>query len=252
VSGTATYLYAITRPMSVDQLSGVRGIGGEQVRALRDGELAVLVSTVSLDEFGEEPLRENLGDLSWLEATAGMHDLAVSTAAKRVTTAPLRMATICLDDDAALGRLRKLARAASTVLARLDNRDEWGVKAYAVATEPAQPVAASARSGTDYLQRRRRQTADRQDQAVAAAEEAAGVYDQLSSMAVAACRHRPQDPQLSGVEEPMLLNAAFLIDRDRVDTFTAAAQQLAAAATSLRFALTGPWPPYSFAIIDEP
>jgi len=46
---------------------------------------------------------------------------------------------------------------------------------------------------------------------------------------------------------------AFLVRRERFDDFREAAERLAAAYTPLgfRFELTGPWPAYNFAVVEE-
>lgn len=251
MSASATYLYAITRPVPADALGEVRGMSGGAVRVLRDGELACLVSTVALDEFGEQTLPAHLENLAWLEQAARAHDAVVQAAARVVTTAPLRMATICRDDESALARLRELGDRAEGVLRRLDGRIEWGVKMFAATTSP-DPSDAPASSGTDYLRRRRDQARRTQEASLRAAERAESAFATLSGLAVAARRHRPQDPQLSGTDEQMLLNAAFLVDDERAEKFRSDAQRLAQTSAPARLVLTGPWPPYSFATVDEP
>jgi hypothetical protein len=50
----------------------------------------------------------------------------------------------------------------------------------------------------------------------------------------------------------MLLNAAYLVDRDRVPQFRAAVESLAADRPDGAVVLTGPWPGYSFASLEPP
>jgi hypothetical protein len=257
--GSASYLYAITRPDDTELLAGLRGVGGAAVREVREGGLACLVSTVDLAEFGEQALRRNLEDLAWLERTARVHDEVVQRAAQHVTTAPLRLATVCRDDDAVVQRLREVGPRASEVLARLDNRVEWGLKIFAPpqAESDPQPIpspgsAAAAGVGTAYLRRRRAESAQREKTALFAAADAESVYSQLAALAVAGRRHRPQDPRLSGVDAPMLLNAAFLVEVANSADFQGSAEDIASERVPHSVVLTGPWPPYSFASLDSP
>jgi Gas vesicle synthesis protein GvpL/GvpF len=46
---------------------------------------------------------------------------------------------------------------------------------------------------------------------------------------------------------PELFRAAYLVERDAVDAFTAAVARLQDAGAGLSILCTGPWPPYSFA-----
>ena len=61
----------------------------------------------------------------------------------------------------------------------------------------------------------------------------------------------PQDPRLSGHEGRMTLNAAYLIDVADADAFAQAVERLAAAYPEARLSTAGPWPPYSFATLEE-
>jgi hypothetical protein len=49
----------------------------------------------------------------------------------------------------------------------------------------------------------------------------------------------------------MLLNAAYLVDEQRDEDLTAAVRALAAKHPAVRLELTGPWPPYSFAGLEQ-
>jgi hypothetical protein len=253
MTGTATYVFAITRSVQPEALADVRGIGEAPIRAISEGALTAIACDVPLSEFDEQPLQENLEKLDWLEKIARAHDLVVRRVAQKVTTAPLRMTTIYREDEAVCDLLRGVAGAACEVLTRLDGRDEWGVKLYAVQDAVQDAAEAEQRhdgSGADYLRRRRSALTSRQDAANRAVETAGQVYRQLSDVSADARTHRPQDPQLSGTSAPMLLNGAFLVDRTGAEVFCQAVNELANAHPSLRFALTGPWPPYSFAALD--
>jgi Gas vesicle synthesis protein GvpL/GvpF len=73
------------------------------------------------------------------------------------------------------------------------------------------------------------------------------VHAGLAGNAAAALLRPPQSPQLTGVRQPMLLNAAYLLDAGAGRDFTAAVAAAATTHPELRIELTGPWPPYSFA-----
>jgi hypothetical protein len=250
MTGTGTYMYAITRSAPSIDLAEVRGVADAAARVVGADDLACIVSTVDLDEFGEGALRANLEDLGWLEKIARQHDSVVQFVARQATTVPLRLVTICRDDASAVARVQQLGDSAREVLATLDGREEWGVKFFDVPGEPAREPVRHA-SGTAYLQQRREQLAARTQSAESAARDADAVYEQLSQLAVDARRHRPQDPQLTGIAAPMVLNAAFLVDRRRVPAFRAEVAELAAQRPTGAIAVTGPWPPYSFVTLGQ-
>lgn len=255
-TGTATYLYAVMRPAPAGGAQGMAGVGGAPVRVLSVDGLECLVSTVPLSEFGESALRRNLGDLGWLERTARAHDEVVRAATAAATTAPLRLATVYRDDASAIASVRDLAASAGALLDRLDGRVEWGVKVFA-AQPPQDPPAdtpdpTQTTPGTAYLRRRRAAASQRATALETAAQQAESVYRALAGTAVAGRRHRLQDPALSGVVEPMLLNAAFLVDAGSAERFRTTAGGIAADHAGIRMDVTGPWPPYSFAELSPP
>ena len=59
----------------------------------------------------------------------------------------------------------------------------------------------------------------------------------------------PQDSALTGRQEPMLLNAAYLVARAVRDDFLAVAEQIGEWLWSrgMSVEVTAPWPPYNFA-----
>ena len=70
MSGTGRYLYAIGRGIEEGDLSSLAGIDGGRLELVQHRGLDAVVSSVPLDEFGEEGLKRNLEDLEWLETVA--------------------------------------------------------------------------------------------------------------------------------------------------------------------------------------
>lgn len=249
MTGTGTYMYAITRPLPESAFAEVPGMLGSPVRVVSDRGLACVVSTVDLADFGEQELRANLEDLTWVERVSRAHDDVVRSVAALGTTAPLPLATVCNDDASVQQRLRRLGGRGEKLLSVLDGRDEWGLKLLGRVAQPMAAVAAS--SGAEYLRRRRDDFANRDELSVAASRRADDVYTFVATSAVAARRHRPQDARLSGLARPMLLNASFLVDRDEADAFRRSIDAVAQALPPDSVQLTGPWPAYSFTALED-
>ncbi len=89
------------------------------------------------------------------------------------------------------------------------------------------------KAGTEYLRARAGSLA-------AEREALATIHEPLAAVARAATQRRTR----SAGE---VLCAAYLVDRERVQRFTALLAELQEANPELRLACTGPWPPYSFA-----
>ena len=228
------------------------GVEGSPVQTLQEGDLVAVVSPVDPVRFGEEALRHSLEDLQWLEATARAHYGVVEAVGAENLVAPLRMATIYLDESGVRSLLRERADEFTAALDRIRGRTEWGVKAFAVAGAPAESVPAPTdRPGTAYLMRRRAArdaaTTGRR-RAVDAAEE---LHRELAGRSAASRRYPPQDPRLTGRRDEMVLNASYLVEREEAERFRALVEGWTSDA--VRLELTGPWTPYSFAtFLEEP
>jgi hypothetical protein len=65
------------------------------------------------------------------------------------------------------------------------------------------------------------------------------IFEQLRDVAVASRANKP-------IGDRMIMNAAFLVGRDREADFDAKVKQIGARYENLTFKYTGPWPPYNF------
>jgi hypothetical protein len=229
------------------ELPAIPGVDcAHPAEAIRHAGLVAVASRVPLPEFGEVGLRERLDDLGRLEALARGHEAVLDAALRCGAVVPFRLCTIY---ESAIGVREMLARERETLesaLRRLRGMTEWGVKAYVVAGEPA-PAAAPA-TGVDYLARKRadRDAAAGAREAWAAAAEHAHAH--LSALAADAVLSPPQDRRLSGRDEEMVLNAAYLVAEADAANLRALVQELADLhrPDGIALELTGPWPAYHF------
>jgi hypothetical protein len=69
------------------------------------------------------------------------------------------------------------------------------------------------------------------------------VYEHFAGTAIASRSNKP-------IGDKMILNAAFLVERDKAQVFDRKVQEIAQRFTgALTFRYTGPWPPYNFVTI---
>lgn len=255
------YLYAIVRSLDPEVLRDATGVRGTSVRLVDDAGLTALVSDVGLAEFGEEGLRRHLEDLAWLESVARAHNAVVELAFRHGPVAPLSLATVCFDDAGVRERLRTLHDQVDAVLTRIAGRAEVGVKVYAQAApepesaavgSPGAGAAPGASPGRAYLQRRQSEAARREAASRSLTAAADEVHTALAGGAVASRRHPPQDRRLTGHEGDMILNSSYLVSAPDVAAFEELARNVSSGRPDLRVEVTGPWPPYSFAGLEEP
>jgi hypothetical protein len=259
VSQTGKYLYAVTRAPAGESLTTGSGLRGQPLELVEHRGLVAIASPVDLEEFGEEGLRRNLENLSWLEEVARVHHQVVQFVFTAAPAAPLRLATICLDTEAVRARLDTLHDQIDAVLERISGSAEWGVKMYLRIPTPAgssgqastPSTGQEGRTGAAYLEQKRRQANQRRVGEEHAVEAARSVHTDLSAVAVASRLLRPQDPKLSGHQDKLVLNAAYLVRHDREQEFVARSEEVLAGQDQYELVRFGPWPPYSFAGLDD-
>ena len=217
------------------------------VELVVSGRLAALASRVGLDQFDLSRLAgQNAADVEWLSQVAYRHNAIISRAARLRPVLPLRIGAVFRSRASLASRLEHCRLAVTEFLTRLGDRQEWAAKIY---LNQAHPVAsASARSGKDYLFRKRDQEQARRTAQEQGLREAAALEAALDNQADRACRVRNLPASLTGRREKMLLNAAYLVSRSASEPWLKLAERLgrAAADKGLLLQVTGPWPPYHF------
>jgi Gas vesicle synthesis protein GvpL/GvpF len=255
-SGDGLWAYCVTRGGAPPAGDGVHGAPLEPVE--REG-LTAFVSRVPLAEFGEDPLRRNLNDLDWLERVARQHEAVLERALEGGTIVPLRICTIFADEEGVAHMLAERRSVLDTALDVLDGRQEWGVKllvdraaleraARASAPDAFDEEVETRSAGGAYMLRRRQERQLRELADRLAQDLAEDVHARLQDWATDAVVNPPQNPELSGHEGEMLLNAAYLVETAKVERLHELVAELRELHRGLgaRLELTGPWPPYNF------
>lgn len=262
---SAWYLYGITWRGAGDapELVALPGVDGDEpVRRVACGDLAAIVRRVSRAEFEPDTLQARLGDAAWLEAAVRGHNQVIAAIHQEQAILPSKFGSVYASIEDLSGALDDVHDALVAQLRSVTGCDEWGIHVYAdrpalqrhvVAEAPTmrqlQQEIAAARPGRAYFLQRKLA-----DELAAATEQAmadlaSAAYDHLIRWAVAG-RVNPQQPPASDGEVG-ILRADFLVRREAQDAFVAAAGTLVEARQELRCDYSGPWPPYSFAILNE-
>jgi hypothetical protein len=252
VADTARYLYAVCRDLPSGSLDDQRGLDDAPLDVLTHHDLSGVVSTVDLDEYGEDALRANLERMDWLERVARQHDAVIHALAEVAPTAPMRLATIVMGDDGVVRRLSESYDALEGAVDRVAGRTEWSVKV--VVEEPVAAAVPEARasSGAEYLRRRKAEAETRTADAEVGVAVASRIHQRLAEFSVASRQLPPQDPRLTGLTGAMVLNAAYLVPAEDQGRFVDQVAEVVGQHPELMIDCGGPWPAYSFATLDEP
>ncbi|NBH01751.1 GvpL/GvpF family gas vesicle protein [Amycolatopsis sp. SID8362] len=255
VEGQGVWLYAVTGQPDPAVLGELTGVAAETPRFVEAAGFAAVVGDVPLSSFGEEALHRNLEDLDWLAAVARAHDSVIVSLIDRGPAIPMRLATVYHGDDRVRHLLESRAAEFGRALGQVAGRTEWGVKIFvAPAPEPA-PAAGGPfprGAGTAYLARRRAALTSRERQEQCAVEQANRTHAALAALADDARTHPPQSRALAGEDAPMILNGAYLVDNRHTLRFAEAVAACDQDNDAIVVRLTGPWPPYSFSVLEEP
>ncbi|HWC20212.1 MAG TPA: GvpL/GvpF family gas vesicle protein, partial [Terriglobales bacterium] len=236
------YVYGVIEarePLSFGKI-GIGGIG-ENVYTVHHGDVAAVVSKTPVFIF--DPTREN----------ALAHEHVIETVMKAHTIIPMSFGTVFRTDDDIREVLKSIYPSLKDVLKQMANKLEFGLKV----TWDRDRIVEELKRENEEIHRfqheltrkhlqstyfARMQLGRMIDKALAerAAEVVREIYDGLRAVCVAS-----RDNKVIG--DKMIMNAAFLIQKDKEADFDAAVNAVAQKfGDRLNFKYTGPWPPYNF------
>lgn len=236
------YVYGIIQAKE-PAFFGKMGIGnrGELVYTVTHGDIAAVVSRTAVFIF--DPTREN----------ALAHEHVIETVMKAHTIIPMSFGTVFRTDDDIREVLRSIYPSVKDVLKQMAGKVEFGLKV----TWDRDHIIDELKRDHEEIHRfhqeitrkhlqstyfARMQLGRMIDKALAerAAESVRTIYEGLRSICVASRDNKP-------IGDKMIMNAAFLIEREREAEFDAAVNRIAKNfGDRLNFKYTGPWPPYNF------
>ncbi|MCW3063636.1 MAG: Gas vesicle synthesis protein GvpL/GvpF [Solirubrobacterales bacterium] len=243
------YLYGFVRSGDLPAKLGEGGVGlpPGPVECLAEGGVAALVTPLGPERVA--PRRANLL----------AHADVLNRAFERATVLPLRFGFVLPDEAAVRHEIASRAGELAGLLDALQDRVEMHLSALyreerllgeVLAENPA--IAAAQRRlrglpvAATHFERIR--LGERVAQAVDAkrAADGAAVVRELERLSAAVA---PEDPR----HEHMVVNASFLVARDRLDEFDAAVERVSRErAERMHFRLLGPRPPHSFVDAARP
>lgn len=253
---SATYVYCVVqqdRPIAVSRMPpGVPGSSRPALLEVAPG-LSIVVTDVPLDAYGPEQIERRLHDLDWVASIALAHEAVVERVGGMTgaTVIPMKLFTMFSEPERAVAEMRSRRRQLSAVIRRIRGCQEWGVRVTRSVQRPVRPArTGTIRSGAAFLAAKRQARDDAHDQSAKLIAAADGVVSTLGRLARRSKRRLPPDSATT----PPVLEAAFLVPRNRSVRFKAAARQAArrCRAAGGDLALTGPWPAYNFIDDGEP
>jgi hypothetical protein len=240
------YVYCIIERAEPQEF-GTVGIGGrgDVVFTVHYRDLAAVVSQTPLMVY--DPTREN----------ALAHEKVNEVVIERgFTPVPMSFGTIFKTEGDMVEFLEDTYGAMREVLQKMKDKLEFGLKV----NWDREEVLAEIERTNDDIRRLKEEIVNNQhastyfarmqlgrmvEQALADQSDAFvhAIYDHLRDSAIASRSNKP-------IGDKMIMNAAFLVERDKAPTFDEKVQEIAQRYDGkLSFRYTGPWPPYNFVTI---
>ncbi|WP_164002032.1 GvpL/GvpF family gas vesicle protein [Pyxidicoccus caerfyrddinensis] len=224
------YLYGVVRAVG-DLNFGLIGLGAPpaDVHAVREGDLAALVSISPA--LVVDPTRAHLL----------MHQRVTEAVLREHTLLPVAFGTVLRSEAQVRALLRTAHDALSDTLTAMEDKVELGLKVI----YHREHLARRLELEDATLGRREDEPEAEHEQRISAAIEdrvgrdMAALLEGLRPLSFAS-------RNLAPVGDRMLLNAAFLVGRDWVESFESRVKSLAARWDTYAFRFTGPWAPYCF------
>jgi hypothetical protein len=234
------YVYCII-PTHESLGFGRAGIGAEapDVHTVSYKDIAAVTSDTPLEVY--DPTRENVL----------AHERVNEMAMQQFTVIPMSFGTVFRTEDDIVELLRSAYDAFKDVLVKMQGKLEFGLK---VLWEPDRIIEEiekheenlrllrqeiqSQRGSTYFARMQYGRLVDSllQERSEKLANE---IMIDLGDVSVASRVNKP-------IGEKMILNAAFLVARQREDAFDLRVKDVASRYEHLSFKYTGPWPPYNF------
>jgi hypothetical protein len=220
---------------------GPLGIGTDpaDVHTVNYKDIAAVVSDTPIEVH--DPTRENVL----------AHERVNETVMRKHTVIPMSFGTVFKTRDDIVELLRSAYDAFHDVLVKMEDKLEFGLKVLWDREVMVRDIEEqdedvhrlqqeiSAQKGSTYFARM--QYGRLVDAALQAHSEkfVAEIFEGLRDVAVASRGNKP-------IGDKMIMNAAFLVSRDKEEAFDRRVKEIGARFDKLTFKYTGPWPPYNF------
>lgn len=257
------YLYCITN--KIPRINDVKDLADKLYFIYHQG-LYALVSRVSKSEFSKENLKKNLTDLEWIKLKAKIHEEIIEGIMRYACVVPFKLATLFNTDDSLRGMLERHMEVLKENLENLEDKEEWGAKIYCdkerlkggVGQEDGGLLRLDKEidlspSGKAFLLRKKKDELINIISSRKVDEYCQYAFNRLRETSLQARINRILSKEITERKEDMVLNSAFLVDKNKVSTFISAGDIIKEEyeRSGFFFDCTGPWPPYNFTTIKR-
>jgi len=256
------YVYCITgKPPELT--SGLEDLG---VKYLTIDKLFAVVKEVDEQEFSEENFKKNLSDIPWVELNARQHVEVICQIMESNTVVPFKFGTIYHSKDGLKKFISEYQNALIENLKQVEGKEEWAVKVYCdckvlslqidelseeAAAFEKQIMASS--PGKAFILKRKKDELVKSEMNRICKVYGQRYFDEFKALSRTHVLNNLLPDEYTEREDTMILNATFLISKDKVSDLEMKIQAFKKSDQDSGFNIenTGPWPPFSFIKINE-
>ena len=266
------YLYCIREKTENAPEISIKGIDGEgETYTLLFRDLEAVVSRVSLEEFASDEIqRKARENLNWIKEKAVIHEMVVEEAMRKnghiLNLIPMRFGTIFKYKRRLEETLDKDYPKIKEILEEIRGKQEWSVKVYLRDKKQFEQMI---KESNEAIKEKEREVASLPEGMAFFTEEelkeviskelekelsniTEGLYESLKKQSVSSVKGKILKKELTGRQEPMVLNAAYLIPEENIEDFKKETidinRQIEKNGVFLEY--SGPWPPYNFTPLE--
>ncbi|MEI7897603.1 MAG: GvpL/GvpF family gas vesicle protein [bacterium] len=252
-------IYAFGISNDLPQLGRKPGFAG--LETISAGGFHAIVKMVSDSEFSEENLKKNLADLRWLDLNARLHVTILSLLMEDYTVIPFNFGTIYHSAETLTKFIGDYSDSLTRNLEFIGKKEEWAIKIYSnqavlkehidnlspEAADLEKQIMSSSPGKAFLLSRKKIELIDNEIDRLCK-KYGQECYNEFKSLSASTGLNNLVPKEFSGRNENMILNACFLVAKDRAIEFVAAVDRLTNKYSNFGFVVeaTGPWPPFSF------
>ncbi|WP_139488041.1 GvpL/GvpF family gas vesicle protein [Brevibacillus dissolubilis] len=232
---------------------------------VKESGIVAVVSRVDADAYSPAKVEKNLKNSAWLEEKAFHHHDCICLINKEFTVLPLSFCTIFASEDKLKRSLRDRADTLHAKISAITGKQEWNVKTYCdnkqwetyieqnhPDVERLRKEIAAMSPDRQFLMKQK--LSQQIAQAVSMERDRCWktIHQHLEERSVGSCVRRTYGKEITGRGDEMIGNVDYLVSANQIQRFQEGIRQFGER-TGAGWALevTGPWPPYHFAMLHK-
>ncbi|MEI7501222.1 MAG: GvpL/GvpF family gas vesicle protein [Bacteroidota bacterium] len=244
----------------------VNDMNSKGLKSLMFNNFYIVVKVVSEHDFSEDNFKQNLSDIQWVEKHAREHVRVIRMIMEYTTVIPFKFGTIYNDKAGLQKFITDYSESLIENFNHIRGKEEWSIKIYCdrkslceqidhlskKASELEKQIMASS-PGKAFLLGLKKTDLIENEMDRLCKEYGQKYFDEFNSLSESSSLSNLLPKEYTGKEEVMILNAAFLVSKDKVPDFKWTFDTLKKNDGDFGFIIevTGPWPPFSFISIKE-